>query len=177
MDDGAQVCSQCGKPAGASSSSSVFTPNVGGVAVGPGNAQVQLADWGTRAAGWFIDLLLIIVPVIVGIILAVAVKSFILAVLFYLVAAATGIWFSVQVGTTGQSPGMRVMGLKCVSTSSGAPIGGGMGFARFICQYITNWFCYIGYLWAIWDKSHQTLADKIVSTVVVVVPKQNFSLS
>jgi hypothetical protein len=37
--------------------------------------------------------------------------------------------------------------------------------------------CYVGYLFPLWDQQRQTLADKIMSTVVVVVPKQAFSLT
>jgi uncharacterized RDD family membrane protein YckC len=31
--------------------------------------------------------------------------------------------------------------------------------------------CYIGFLFPLWDSKKQTIADKIVKSVVVVVPK------
>lgn len=31
--------------------------------------------------------------------------------------------------------------------------------------------CYLGYLWPAWDAKKQTFTDKIVSSVVIKVPK------
>jgi uncharacterized RDD family membrane protein YckC len=94
-----------------------------------------------------------------------------------LVAIVIGIWFSVQVGQTGQSPGMRVIGLKCISTQTGQPIGGGLGFVRSLAHIVDSLICYVGWLFPLWDSQRQTLADKIMKTVVVVVPTQRFSLT
>jgi uncharacterized RDD family membrane protein YckC len=135
-----------------------------------------LADWGQRASGILIDIAICIVPVILAIIF-VAAKVAVLGVLMYLVIIGLEVWFAVQVGTTGQSPGMRVVGLKCVSTTTGQPIGAGMGIVRWICHVIDGAICYIGWLFPLWDQKRQTIADKIVSTVVVTVPKQGFSLT
>jgi uncharacterized RDD family membrane protein YckC len=37
--------------------------------------------------------------------------------------------------------------------------------------------CYIGWLFPLWDAKKQTLADKIMGTVVVTAPKQGFSIA
>ena len=42
-----------------------------------------------------------------------------------------------------------------------------MSFVRSLA-HIVDGFCYIGYLWPIWDAKNQTFADKIMSTVVIV---------
>jgi len=81
------------------------------------------------------------------------------------------------VGQTGQSPGMRVMGLKCIGTRTGQPIGGGLGFVRAIAHFVDSIICYVGWLFPLWDAQRQTLADKIMNTIVVVVPKQGLSLT
>ena len=71
---------------------------------------------------------------------------------------------------------MRVMGLKCVNEQTGEPIGGGLGVVRAIAHFVDGLICYIGYLFPLWDKKRQTLADKIMHTVVINVPKKPFSI-
>jgi uncharacterized RDD family membrane protein YckC len=176
IEAGMQTCPSCGKPTTATAAPMTSVPSYGGMAIGPNNQQVQLAEWGPRVGGYLLDFAFLLVPIILGIILIVA-KVAILGILLYLVGAAGGIWFSVQVGMTGQSPGMRMMGLKCVSATTGQTIGGGMGFLRSICHFADSIICYVGWFFPIWDKNRQTLADKIVSSVVIVVPKQGFSLT
>ncbi len=74
-----------------------------------------------------------------------------------------------QAGQTGQSLGKRIVHLKLISESTGAPIGPGMAFVRDICHILDSLACYIGWLFPIWDAKRQTFADKIVSTVVIPV--------
>jgi uncharacterized RDD family membrane protein YckC len=35
---------------------------------------------------------------------------------------------------------------------------------------VLDGFCYVGYLWPLWDDKRQTFADKILGTVVVERP-------
>jgi uncharacterized RDD family membrane protein YckC len=137
--------------------------------------QGQLATWGPRAVGLLIDQAVLIVLAIVA--FAVGGSSAIVRLLLDLVILAISIFLSVQVGQTGQSPGMRVMGLKCIGAQTGQPIGGGLGFVRTLAHFVDSVICYVGWLFPLWDSKRQTLADKIMSTVVVVVPKQPFSIT
>ena len=73
-------------------------------------------------------------------------------------------WF--KQGTTGQSIGKQVLGLKLLREADGQPIGPLMAFVRDIC-HILDGFCFIGYLFPLWDAKRQTLADKIMTTVCV----------
>ncbi|MEU4563614.1 RDD family protein [Actinoplanes sp. NPDC023936] len=73
-------------------------------------------------------------------------------------------WF--QAGKTGQSWGRKALGLKLVGTGTGQPIGAGKAFLRDLAHVIDGIICYIGYLFPLWDAKRQTLADKIVNTVV-----------
>lgn len=73
-------------------------------------------------------------------------------------------------GRTGQSIGKKVMGIRLVDEHSGRPIGAGMAFVRELAHYLDG-AVYIGYLWPLWDDKRQTFADKILSTLVVEVPR------
>ena len=74
-------------------------------------------------------------------------------------------WY--KAGTTGQSLGKQILNLRLVSEQTGEPIGPLMAFVRDICHIIDAVICYIGFLFPLWDSKRQTLADKIVKTVVV----------
>ena len=144
----------------------------GGVPVSPQGQ--PLADWGTRALGWLVDFV-IILPV--GIVAAIFLQVVpFLGYIFDLAALAVAILFAIQIGDTGQSPGMRLIGLKCIGLQTGETIGAGMGVVRAIACILNSIICYVGWLFPLWDAKRQTLADKIMTTEVIVVPKQGFSL-
>jgi len=135
----------------------------------------QLASWGTRALGYLIDVALALVILIPAFIIGLALHF--IYDLGVLLDIALWVWLSVQVGQTGQSPGMRVVGIKCIGEATGTPIGPGLGVVRAIAHFVDGIICDIGWLFPLWDSKRQTLADKIMSTVVVVVPKMPFSLT
>lgn len=68
-------------------------------------------------------------------------------------------------GTTGQSLGKRVVGTTLVSEQTDAPLGAGMAFLRDLVHTLDG-VAYVGYLWPLWDEKRQTLADKLMQTVV-----------
>ncbi|GAA2878096.1 RDD family protein [Actinoplanes cyaneus] len=74
-------------------------------------------------------------------------------------------WF--QAGKTGQSWGKKALGLRLVDANTGQPIGAGKAFLRDLAHIVDSLICLVGYLFPLWDAKKQTLADKIVSTVVV----------
>ena len=74
-------------------------------------------------------------------------------------------WY--KAGTTGQSLGKKVLNLRLVSEDTGQPIGTLMAFVRDICHIIDSVICLVGYLFPLWDAKRQTIADKIVRTVVI----------
>ena len=73
-------------------------------------------------------------------------------------------WF--QAGKTGQSWGKKALNIRLLSDETGQPIGAGKAFLRDICHFVDGIICYIGFLFPLWDQKRQTLADKIVGTVV-----------
>jgi RDD family len=136
----------------------------------------QLADWAPRAGGFVIDWLIIFVPSLVLDILTSATNSDFFEVLAYIWGIGMWVWFSVQVGTTGSSPGMRTVGLKCVSKATGQNIGTGTAILRWVLHIVDSIICFIGWFWPLWDSQRQTLSDKIVGSLVYRVPPEGFSL-
>ncbi len=85
-----------------------------------------------------------------------------------------GIWLWNRVfkmGRTGQSVGKRVIGLKLINAETGQPIGAGPSFLREIVHSLANQIVYLSFLWMLWDANRQTLADLVVKSNDIVVPK------
>lgn len=148
-----------------------------------GIPQHLLASWGERVVAYLIDVLYTLpafVLYLVGIALgvansgrggnsALAATGGGLAILSYLGLAAIGIYnFIVVQGRTGQSWGKKRRGLKVVHQDTNQILTMGNNFLRQLCHVIDG-AIYIGYLWPLWDPMRQTLADKIMRTVVVKV--------
>ncbi|MCV7411571.1 hypothetical protein AWC05_16340 [Mycobacterium florentinum] len=72
-------------------------------------------------------------------------------------------------GTTGSSLGKTVMKIKVVSETTGQPIGFGLSVVRDLAHFVDAVICFIGFLFPLWDAKRQTLADKIMTTVVLPV--------
>lgn len=148
-----------------------------------GPSPEPLADWGTRAVATLIDWLVSVAVVIVGFILAFiagvisSALGILVGILVYLVAIFTGFYFTYMNGACGQSPGKKIMGIKVVSEETGGVIGGGLGIVRGLAHIVDGLICYVGYLFPLWDPKRQTLADKIMKTLVLSnVAKQKLSV-
>jgi uncharacterized RDD family membrane protein YckC len=72
-------------------------------------------------------------------------------------------WFH---GTTGQTPGKRLMGLRVVR-DTGEAISFGTAFLRWVGYLISFLPLCIGFLWAGVDRRKQAWHDKIAGTVVI----------
>ncbi len=129
-------------------------------------APVPYASWIQRVGAYLIDA---IPPLILYLIGAIFIsKSTAVYLLFALAALAVTVYNRwIMAGRTGQSWGKQVLNLRLISESTGNPIGGGLAFARDICHIVDSLICYIGWLFPLWDAKRQTIADKIVSTIVV----------
>ena len=62
------------------------------------------------------------------------------------------------------------MGIRLVGVTSGRPIGAGLSFVRQFAHIFDSLVCYLGWLWPLWDSRNQTLADKVMNTVVLIQP-------
>jgi uncharacterized RDD family membrane protein YckC len=136
----------------------------------PATTAIAYAEWPTRVVALLIDLLPGIVIGLVTNFLGTAISS-----LGSLLSFAIGLYFAFLSGQTGQSPGKRVMGIQLVNAKTGQHIGGGMGIARYFVHILDAIPCGLGYLLPLVDKQKQTIADKVLSTVVIAGPKQDFA--
>jgi uncharacterized RDD family membrane protein YckC len=129
-----------------------------------------LADFGKRAIGALIDYF---VPGIAVVILAIifgAISSTLGVLIYFLggiAALAWAIYNKVQEGNTGQSLGKKQAGTKLVGETTLQPIGAGNAIIRYLVHFVDSIICYIGWLFPLWDPKRQTIADKIMKTVVI----------
>ena len=171
-------------------------PAYGGYQADPyGNAgygQAEYATWGSRFGAYLIDAVIIgLIPFILYIIAAAAFAGSVtttydsegfphtstsggaagIAVVFYLLALALGVagalYLSYKEGTTGQTPGKKMLNIRVVREADGQVLGFGMAFVRKLAYFLNSIACYIGWLWPLWDDKSQTFADKVCSTVVL----------
>ncbi|MEV6929044.1 RDD family protein [Dactylosporangium sp. NPDC051485] len=87
--------------------------------------------------------------------------------LFTLLALAFALYNRSYLGGQGASIGKKALGLKLIDEQTGRPLGFGKAFVRDICHFVDGIICYIGFLFPLWDAKRQTIADKIVKTLVV----------
>jgi uncharacterized RDD family membrane protein YckC len=144
-------------------------PQPGGYGGPPNQGGYQAsyyANWLQRAGAYLIDL----VPVWLLIVIGKATGSAAILDVFILIALgviAYNRWY--MAGKTGQSWGKKALHLTLIGEATGQPIGGGMAFLRDLCHIIDSIICYVGWLFPLWDAKRQTLADKIMRTVVIPV--------
>jgi uncharacterized RDD family membrane protein YckC len=95
-------------------------------------------------------------PIVIGAV--VALVGLVVVAVVYLRALAT----------TGQTWGRRIVGIRVVDATTGAPPGWGKAIGRqLFAIFISANVFYLGYLWMLWDKQNQTWHDKVAGTLVV----------
>lgn len=152
-----------GPPPGYAAPAGYGAPASFGASVPMGGPAGQLAEWPERALAGLIDFVALgILGSIISNTVSVALGS-----LISLVGLAFAIYNAYLNGQTGRSVGKRIVGLKVVGEQTGQPIGGGAGILRWLCHIIDGIICGIGYLFPLWDAKKQTIADKIMKTVVL----------
>jgi uncharacterized RDD family membrane protein YckC len=78
------------------------------------------------------------------------------------------VYFTYFHGTSGQTPGKIIFGLKVVQ-QTGDNMTLGLGFLRWVGYLVSGIFFYLGFLWVAFDGKKQGWHDKIAATVVVRV--------
>ncbi|HEX9034178.1 MAG TPA: RDD family protein [Streptosporangiaceae bacterium] len=131
----------------------------------------QYSAWAIRVGAYLIDVAPVIGAWIVFLIIASILRSTAVDILLYLVLAVGSLAYSVYnrwiLGGQGQTIGKKQLGIMLVSEQTGQPIGTLNAFLRDICHIVDGLICYIGYLFPLWDAKRQTIADKIMGTVVI----------
>jgi uncharacterized RDD family membrane protein YckC len=138
----------------------------------------ELAEWPLRVLAGLVDY---VAPSILVGIIQVAIQSAILSVLVSIIPLGYAIFINIQQGETGQTPGKRLIGTKLVSEATLQPVGVGVALGRYFITIVgVLTYCVaniIDALFPLWDPKKQRIVDKVFKTVVIVVPKQNFSFT
>ena len=137
--------------------------------VGPAPG-VEFASHGARLVAYIVDTL------IQGILsIAVFVGSFVVTFFFPPLAIVGAVAFLViAIGyfpyfwtKTGQTPGMRMMGVKVVRDVDGGPVTSGQAILRLVGYWISGLVFYLGFIWIFIDARRRGWHDLIAGTVVV----------
>ncbi|MBY5162379.1 RDD family protein [Salsipaludibacter albus] len=142
-----------------------------------------LASWGSRAAAYIVDWLVVAVPagvlyVVGGIFLASGSTpegslesdaggiGFLFIGLGGIVALVIALWNQgYKQGTTGQSIGKGMLNIETVDTD-GQYLGFGMAVLRTLLMSILGSLCVLNYLWPLWDDENRAWHDMIMTTRV-----------
>jgi uncharacterized RDD family membrane protein YckC len=127
-----------------------------------GRASGPRAGFWRRFGAVFIDGLIL---AIVDFVISIALRG----VGYGLSFVVAAVYFTYFEGSSGQTVGKRVLGIRVIDYRTGGSIGYGRAIGRYIGSIISAIFIYIGYLWMLWDGEKQTWHDKIASAVVVPV--------
>ena len=92
-----------------------------------------------------------------------------IAALLWWIAWVLYVIFSIG-GPHGATVGMRAVKVRCVRDLTFAEVGKGLSLGRFAITWVFGLFwpvSLVDHLFPLWDAKHQTLHDKVVSTVVL----------
>jgi uncharacterized RDD family membrane protein YckC len=79
----------------------------------------------------------------------------------------TGLYQLYFGGISGQTLGMRLMGIRLISQRGGAP-GPGRGLVRLLALAVSLVPGGLGWLWALFDREHRALHDHLAGTYIIV---------
>ena len=138
----------------------------------------DFASWISRVGASLLDGLISGLPILIGyIVLFASIDTTtddvspiggIAVALGFVASLALSIWNQgYKQGTTGQSIGKRVLGIKVVGQKTGQPVGFGKGLLRLLLHGIFNNACFLNVLWPLWDDQNRTWTDMVVETYVV----------
>ena len=71
----------------------------------------------------------------------------------------------------GQTPGMRLFGIRVVRDRDGGPISGGQAGLRLLGYWVNSVAFYIGFAWILIDNRRRGWHDLIAQTVVIEDPR------
>jgi uncharacterized RDD family membrane protein YckC len=92
-------------------------------------------------------------------------------VILILMATVVGLaYFPFFWARSGQTPGMRLFGLRVVRDSDGGPISGGSAVLRVIGLWVAGAVFYLGFIWVFIDKRRRGWHDLMAGTVVIKDP-------
>lgn len=126
--------------------------------------KLVLASWFKRAVGGIVDWLPMVVLSVVGSVIG----TWWLESLLSLVGGLYGLFnIGVLGGSTGASLGRMAAGTKLVREETLQPIGAGMGIGRYFLHILDVVILCVGFLFPLWTKKRQTIADMLMKTIVI----------
>ncbi len=115
---------------------------------------VQFLEWATGASAGAI------VEVSAGALVATLLLVMLVVLLIFL-------YFPFFWARGGQTPGMRLFGLRVVADRDGGRIGWGTALLRTLGLYASSAVLYLGFVWILVDKRRRGFHDLIAGTIVV----------
>jgi uncharacterized RDD family membrane protein YckC len=79
----------------------------------------------------------------------------------------TGLYELYFAGISGQTPGMRLLGIRLISQRGTAP-GPGRGMLRLLALAPSVLPAGLGWVWALFDREHRALHDHLAGTYVIL---------
>lgn len=124
---------------------------------------------GPRADFWYRFAAFLLDGLVVGIPLNVVLFTVDNIALRQFAGIVVGVAYSVYfIGSgSGQTIGMRILGIRAIDAATGGRIDYGRAFIRYLVSFVSGLACLIGYLWMLWDPEKQTWQDKVANTFVV----------
>jgi uncharacterized RDD family membrane protein YckC len=137
--------------------------------VGPAPG-VEFAGHGARLVAYVVDILIqgaLSIAVFLGTLVATAAfpPFFILGIVGWF--AITVAYFPYFWARSGQTPGMKVMGIKVVRDADGGPVTQGEAILRLVGYWVSGFVFYIGFIWIFIDSRRRGWHDLIAGTVVI----------
>lgn len=134
-----------------------------------------LAPWRARVGAAIVDLALAAVPVVVSGLLGVIFEGplhyngalVVIPFLGVCASLAFNVYNVVDQGRTGQTIGKRRMGIRLLRERDGLPTGVPRSLGRQALHVLDTLPAGIGWLRPLWNAKRQTIADTLVTTVVV----------
>jgi uncharacterized RDD family membrane protein YckC len=138
----------------------------GGYPVVPAGG-AALVDWPKRALGGLIDYVApaIVISIVTNIVSNVS--SGLGTAVSFILSIGWWCYLGYKSGTTGVTFGRSIAKTKLISAETGQVIGTTNGILRQLAHIVDTIICYVGWLFPLWDSQRQTLADKIMKTVVI----------
>jgi uncharacterized RDD family membrane protein YckC len=135
-------------------------PPPGGAPAGPSGPR---ADFWYRLGAFLLDLVILGFPLNIALL---AVENVVARQLFGIAAQIAYAVYFIGSGS-GQTVGMRVLGIRAIDASTGGQVDYGRAFIRYLVSLGSALVCFLGYFWMLWDPEKQTWQDKVAQTFVV----------
>ena len=127
------------------------------------------ANFGQRLLALIIDAVVTVVVLIVIVGILFVIDETLAVVMAYVLAIfGSLLYYAYFEGSpSGQTIGKKAMNIRVIDFRTGGPLGFGRGLIRWVARIPSQFLCWLGYLWMLWDQEKQTWHDKLASTVVV----------